>query len=218
MQNSHRVTRTNTCLYRRTVTTERFQIESRLVSCSLVLVHLSGVLIIREMSMIVCVCVCSCTVFCVWTERRPRFRLLLLSGARDCSRQRSSQALKHETCVCFLDLRNDPVAQGSWVSPGRSVWVAFGPQCGLYVTALLHATNLNPLHVKPTVALPDQSGIEALQLRRSVFLSNCIINWSWCDKQGLTSYKFVEAENIPPFIRRCVLLTRALLLKFTTPC
>lgn len=66
-------------------------------------------------------------------------------------------------------MESGTVAQSPWVSPGRRYDL-----CGLLrsmaFAAFDHARthNLNPLHVKPTVALPDQSGIEAL--RKSVFL------------------------------------------------
>lgn len=45
-----------------------------------------------------------------------------------------------------------------------------------------------------------------------LFSSSCA---RWCDERGLTCNKFLEAENILPFIRSRVLLKKALLLKFT---
>lgn len=126
--------------------------------------------------------------------------------------------------MCFLDMRNCTVAQSSRASPGRryvacgSPWSTGFAACD-HAVAHTHTRNLNPLHVKKTtIALPRPIRNGGTTAFGGVyFFPSCIILWSWCDERGLASYKFVEAENILPFTWRGELLTRALLLEFTTP-
>lgn len=126
-------------------------------------------------------------------------------------------------CVCFLDMKNGTVAQSSRVSPGRRYAVCV---CGSPWSVGFAACDRSHTHWKfeSSSRKKQRSHSQTNQESRNYslagmyFFPSCIILWSRCDERGLTSYKFLEAENILPFIWRRKLLTRALLLKFTTLC